>query len=214
MDVFNSTFTNNYAKYGGAIYNTATAKVIMSQFASNTGYDSKSNVDIYNKDAFVEDVVIYGPAHKIVEKHPMASWKKDLIGGSIMIATALISTNIGAAISATGVTLANFISMGVNAIVGGVLGAVEGFIYADDNQDYSKFWGDVMKGVCRGIQYSAFGNAFNGIKTITQDKFIEFSLKQIYTKFISKSANMARKIVEASEKGDYSNIAFFSIFTS
>ena len=44
--------------------------------------------------------------------------------------------------------------------------------------------------------------------------FIEFSLKQIYTKFISKSANMARKIVEASEKGDYSNIAFFSIFTS
>jgi len=214
LDVFNSTFTNNYAKYGGAIYNTATAKVIMSQFASNTGYDSKSNVDIYNKDAFVEDVVIYGPAHKIVEKHPMASWKKDLIGGSIMIATALISTNIGAAISATGVTLANFISMGVNAIVGGVLGAVEGFIYADDNQDYSKFWGDVMKGVCRGIQYSAFGNAFNGIKTITQDKFIEFSLKQIYTKFISKSANMARKIVEASEKGDYSNIAFFSIFTS
>ena len=129
-----------------------------------------------------------------------------------MIATAIITTNIGAAISATGVTLANFISMGVNAIVGGVLGAVEGFIYADDNQDYSYFWGDVMKGVCRGIQYSAFGNAFNGIKTITADKFIEFSLKQIYTKFIAKSADLAQKIATDSAKGNYNNIVFYSMF--
>ncbi|MBE6497840.1 MAG: hypothetical protein E7Z81_06135 [Methanobrevibacter sp.] len=212
LDVFNSTFTGNYAKYGGAIYNTATAKVFMSKFSDNTGYDSKSNVDIYNKDGFVEDVVIYGTAHKIVEKHPMASWKKDLIGGSIMVATAIITANIGAAISATGATLANFISMGVNAIVGGALGAMEGFIYADDNQDYSRFWGDVLKGVSRGIQYSAFGNAFNGIKTITQDKFIEFSLKQIYTKFIAKSADLAQKIAADSAKGNYNNIVFYSMF--
>ena len=38
LTVFNTTFTNNYAKYGGAIYNTGTAVIIMSTFSSNTGF--------------------------------------------------------------------------------------------------------------------------------------------------------------------------------
>lgn len=48
ITIFNSSFTGNYAKYAGAIYNKATLSVVMSNFANNHAYSSKNNVDIYN----------------------------------------------------------------------------------------------------------------------------------------------------------------------
>ena len=53
---YNTTFKNNYAKYGGAIYNLGTAKVLACMFVDNKGYDNKNiNVDIYNHNASVSN---------------------------------------------------------------------------------------------------------------------------------------------------------------
>ena len=167
LNVFNSTFTNNYAKYGGAIFNKGTAKVIKSIFSDNTGYSSVKNlgnkIDIYNDDGSLEDVIIFGKDHRNFEKHPMASWRKDLLESSFVVLTAAISAGAGWGIAATGHALAPLISMGVNAIIGGILGGAYGAIYANDHHDYSTFWSDVLKGVGRGLQFSPFGGAINGI---------------------------------------------------
>ena len=52
-------------------------------------------------------------------------------------------------------------------------------------------------------QYKYFKNGFYKV---------EFSLKQIYTKFIAKSADLAQKIAADSAKGNYNNIVFYSMF--
>ena len=167
LNVFNSTFKNNYAKYGGAIYNKGTAKVIMSIFSDNTGYSSVKNlgkkIDIYNDDGSLEDVIIFGKDHRNYEKHPMASWRKDLLQSGFLALTAAVTAGAGWYIAATAGALAPLISMGVNAAIGGILGGAYGAIYANDHHDYSNFWSDVLKGVGSGLQFSPFGGAIQGI---------------------------------------------------
>ncbi len=167
LNVFNSTFKNNYAKYGGAIFNKGTTKVIMSIFLDNTGYSSVKNlgnkIDIYNDDGSLEDVIIFGKDHRNYEKHPMASWRKDMLQSGFLVLTAAVTAGAGWYIAATATTLAPLISMGVNAAIGGILGGVYGAIYANDHHDYSNFWSDVLKGVGRGLQFSPFGGAIQGI---------------------------------------------------
>ena len=201
LNVFNSTFTNNYAKYGGAIFNKGTAKVIKSIFSDNTGYSSVKNlgnkIDIYNDDGSLEDVIIFGKDHRNFEKHPMASWRKDLLESSFVVLTAAISAGAGWGIAATGHALAPLISMGVNAIIGGILGGAYGAIYANDHHDYSTFWSDVLKGVGRGLQFSPFGGAINGI---AKGGAMKVAIVQLFGKTAAKLDKKAISIVNNNQK--------------
>lgn len=213
LNVLNCTFTGNYAKYGGAIYNTGTSKVIMSVFSDNTGYSSvpnlKTKIDIYNNDGSLEDVVIFGNLHNNYEKHPMASWRKDLLESSFIVLTAAVTTGAGWGIAASLHTaFAPIISMGVNAVIGGVLGGGYGLIYAADHQDYSTFWSNVLKGVGRGLQFSPFGGAVNGMFKAASANYMMIGLNQLVGKTLSKSVALGQSIVNKYQKE--SKIVYFS----
>ena len=209
LNIFNSTFTNNYAKYGGAIFNKGSAKVIMSIFSENTGYSSVAKlgkkIDIYNDDGSLEDVVIFGGDHRNYENHPMASWRKDLIQSSFILLTAAVTAGAGWGIAATGAALAPLISMGVNAIIGGVLGGIYGAIYANDHHDYSTFWRDVLKGVGYGLQFSPFGGA---IKGIPQGHAMKVGIVQLFGKTAAQLDKKA--IAYANQKQRESKITYFT----
>ena len=86
--------------------------------------------------------------------------------------------------------------MGVNAVIGGVLGGAYGLIYANDVQDYSTFWSNVLKGIGRGLQFSPFGGAINGLG----NNAIKVAINQIYAKTISKSVAIGKSAVSQLEK--------------
>lgn len=208
LSVLNTTFTNNYAKYGGAIYNTGSTKVIMSIFSDNTGYSSVdklgNKIDIYNNDGSIDDVVIFGKAHNNYEKHPMSSWRKDILESGFTLLTLSLTMGAGWGIAATGAVAAPLISMGVNAVIGGVLGGAYGLIYANDYQDYSTFWSNVMKGVGRGLQFTPFGGAINGIG----NNAIKVAINQIYSKTISGLYDIGKNSVKELEK--HNKIIYFT----
>ena len=197
LNVFNSTFTNNYAKYGGAIYTTGSTKVIMSIFKDNTGYSSVPNlntkIDIYNNDGSLEDVVIFGNNHNNYEKHPMASWRKDLLESSITLITLGVSMGTGWAIAATNVAFAPVIAMGVNSVIGGVLGGIYGTIYSNDQQDYSTFWDKVLKGMGKGVQFTPIGVSINGYST----NYMNVAITQLFSKTYSKSIEFTDSVVNS-----------------
>ena len=209
LNIFNSTFTNNYAKYGGAIFNKGTAKVIMSIFSENTGYSSVAKlgkkIDIYNDDGSLEDVVIFGGDHRNYEKHPMASWRKDLLQSGFLALTAAVTAGAGWGIAASGAALAPLISMGVNAVIGGVLGGVYGAIYSNDHHDYSTFWSNVLKGVGYGLQFSPFGGAINGI---ARGNAIKVGIVQLFAKTADQIDKKAISI--ANQKQKQSKIIYFT----
>ena len=213
-EVSNSTFTQNYANStGGEIYNAGTSKVIMSIFSDNTGYSSvpnlKTKIDIYNNDGSLEDVVIFGNPHNNYEKHLMASWRKDLLESGFTLLTAAITTGAGWGIAASLHTaFAPIISMGVNAVICGVLGGGHGLIYAADHQDYSTFWGNVLKGVGRGLQFSPFGGAINGMFKAASANYMMIGLNRLVGKTLSKSVALSQSIVNKYQKG--SKIVYFS----
>lgn len=200
LSVFNSTFTNNYAKYGGAIYNTGSTKVIMSTFSQNTGYSSVKNlgtkIDIYNNDGSLEDVVIFGNAHNNYEKHPMASWRKDLLETSFTTLTLSLSMGAGWAIAATGVAFAPVIAMGVNSVIGGVLGGIYGAIYSNDQQDYSTFWEKVLRGMGKGVQFTPLGTTIPGYST----NYVNVAITQLFSKTYSKSIEFTDSIINSYQK--------------
>ena len=213
MNILNSTFTGNYAKYGGAIYNTGTVKVIMSVFSDNTGYSSVPNlntkIDIYNNDGSLEDVVIFGKAHNNYEKHPMASWRKDLMETGFTLLTAAVTTGAGWAISASLETaFAPLISMGVNAVIGGVLGGAYGAIYSNDHQDYSTFWSNVLKGMGRGLQFSPFGGAVSSMFKASSATYISIGLTHLISKTASKAVALSQSIANYYQKQN--KIVYFS----
>ena len=200
LNVLNSTFTNNYAKYGGAIYNTGSAKVIMSIFKDNTGYSSvpdlNTKIDIYNNDGSLEDVVIFGNNHNNYEKHPMASWRKDLLESSFTLLTLSVSMGTGWAIAATNVAFAPVIAMGVNSVIGGVLGGAYGAIYSNDQQDYSTFWSKVLKGMGRGVQFTPIGTAINGFS----NNYVSVAITQLFSKTYSKTIKFIDSTVSYYQK--------------
>ncbi|WP_295609624.1 right-handed parallel beta-helix repeat-containing protein [uncultured Methanobrevibacter sp.] len=206
LSVFNSTFTNNYAKYGGAIYTTGSAKVIMSIFKDNTGYSSvpnlKTKIDIYNNDGSLEDVVIFGNKHNNYENHPMASWVRDVTesGFTLLILSASLGT--GWYFAAAEYVAAPIISMGINAVVGGVLGGAYGLIYSSDHQDYSTFWSHVLKGIGSGIQFTPLGGAMNGISGINAGNYIKIALNQLYTKTAAKGVNSLKSVADHYQNED------------
>ncbi|WP_405290048.1 right-handed parallel beta-helix repeat-containing protein [Methanobrevibacter sp.] len=213
LNVLNCTFTGNYAKYGGAIYNTGTAKVIMSIFSDNTGYSSvpdlKTKIDIYNNDGSLEDVVIFGKLHNNYEKHPMASWRKDLLESGFTLLTVAATAGAGWGITASlSTAFAPIIATGVNAVIGGILGGGYGLMYAADHQDYSNFWGDVLKGVGKGLQFSPFGGAISGMFKASSATYITIGLNHLISKTLSKSVAFGQSKVKEYQKEN--KIVYFS----
>ena len=98
--------------------------------------------------------------------------------------------------------------MGVNAVIGGVLGGGYGLIYAADHQDYSTFWGNVLKGVGRGLQFSPFGGAINGMFKAASANYMMIGLNQLVGKTLSKSVALGQSIVNKYQKE--SKIVYFS----
>lgn len=159
ITIFNTTFKDGYAKYGGAIYNKGTAVVMISNFQNNKGYNSDSNVDIYNHEAAVQ-IISLGNYPKVVDHFPMAAWKQDLIETGIFVGITAISGGISFGISATGIATAHMINLAVGTVVGGVGGMINGFIYSVDHQDYSTFANKILSGINQGISAVSIGEIF------------------------------------------------------
>ena len=162
LTVYNTTFKGNYAKYGGAIYNRGTAKVFISNFADNTGYNKNTNVDIYNHQSAVS-IITVGNYPKVVDNFPMAAWKEDVIKTSIHLAIIVASSGASFGISYAGITAASMINMAVGAGIGAIGGAVHGYIYAYDHEDYSAFSKHLFEGVKVGMKAVPIGNAISSI---------------------------------------------------
>lgn len=154
--VYNSTFTNNYAKYGGAIYNKGTANVIDCNFTNNKGYSESSlNVDIYNQQS-ATGVVIVGNLPTVIDHFPIAAWLQDVIHTGIylgiMVGTSLITGFFAP-------TLGPLVNKIVNAAIGAAGGIVEAFIYSNSYQDYSSFKDKVIQGAVFGLKSTNLAKA-------------------------------------------------------
>ena len=155
--VYNSLFKNNYAKYGGAIYNTGSVTVINSTFKDNTGYKSKSNVDIYTHQGNAEIISMGSLTPKTTEHFPMTQWQEDLLQSAVYLATALVVS--WATYGTSSNSISHWISTLVGAVIGGTFGAVHGAVYSNSHQDYSTFWTKVFKGVSDGMEFVEIGEA-------------------------------------------------------
>lgn len=194
LTVFNSTFTNNYAKYGGAIYNAGTAVIIISTFSSNTGYhESNKKIDIYNYEGAVDDIIISGAKHNYMEKHPMAAWKKDLIESGILLATALLAGNGGYSLAVAKVAFAGVWALAASIGVGAGLGAILGAVYTTEYQDPSLFWTGVLKGVSNGLKVAAFGGAAYTIPHGVPTNVLSTGIGHL----ISKTTNYGVKLAQS-----------------
>ncbi len=210
LNVLNTTFNGNYAKYGGAVYTTSATHFIISTFTNNYGYNSKSNVDIYNKQGSVEIVSVTNIIPKITEKNPAPAWKVQMLETGIFLVTLAVTMGSSWAISATGVAAANLISMGAGALIGGSFGALEGFIYSNDHQDYSSFWVRVLKGVANGISFVPYGAAANKLAPITDQLIKKAALDKIYAKFVQQTVKLTKEQVTAmSKKNSYEIMKIF-----
>ena len=195
LTVVNSTFTNNYAKYGGAIYSRASAVIIISSFSSNRGYHESKNVDIYNYEGSVDDIIISGPAHSYVEKHPMAEWKKDLIESTILLATIAITGSIGYSIAGAGAALGGLIPMFTSMGVGASLGTILGAIYTSEYQNPTLFWAGVLKGVSNGLKVASFGGAAYTIPHGIPTKAMQAGFSHLVSKTMSKGVAFTQSYI-------------------
>ena len=190
LTVSNSTFTNNYAKYGGAIYTAGNAMIIVSTFSNNKGYHASKNVDIYNKDGSVDDIIISGPDHSYIEQHPIASWKMDLIESGVLIATVILTANVGYSLAVAAVPAAGLLATLAGAGIGGALGTILGAVYTSEYQNPSLFWTGVLKGISNGLKVASFGGAAYSIPFKVATKFMVAGVNHV----ISKGLNAAVKI--------------------
>lgn len=163
LTVYNTTFKDNYAKYGGAIYNLGTAKVIDCLFVDNKGYDNKDiNMDIYNHNASAS-IISIGDSPKMTDHFPMATWKQKVITGAILTAVAVFSAGAGFGISAAVASAAQLVSWAVGIGIGAIGGSIDAIIYSIDNQDYSQFMSRVRDGVVVGISAASLGMAVHAV---------------------------------------------------
>lgn len=155
LSIFNSIFKNNYAKYGGAIYNKGNALVMASSFTNNTGYKSKSIVDIYTHEGNLE-IIAFGIANpKTIENFPMSQFQEDVIHSATYLITSGIFMSMGYGL--TKASVPHWIISTIGTMLGGVFGAVEGYIYANDHEDYSSFWTTVFEGMSHGMEMIGAG---------------------------------------------------------
>ena len=160
ITIFNSSFTGNYAKYAGAIYNKATLSVVMSNFANNPAYSSKNNVDIYNHETSAT-IMSLNSYPSVVDHYPMAAWKKDLLETGITLSITIITMGISCGITHAAIESAHMINMLVGTIVGTAGGLANAITYSVDNQDYSQFASRLFNGINDGLAAVTYGEKFN-----------------------------------------------------
>ncbi len=198
LTVFNSTFTNNYGKYAGAIYSAGNAMILLSTFSANKGYHASKNVDIYNKDGYVDDIIISGPAHNYIEQHPIAAWKMDLIESGVLLATILLTGNVGYSMTAAGVA-GLWITL-ASAGIGGALGTILGAVYTTEYQNPSLFWSGVLKGVSNGLRVASFGVAAFKIPLNVATKVVATGIGHVVSKGLTGIVKLSRSILSNYQK--------------
>ena len=200
LTVSNSTFTNNYAKYGGAIYSSGSAVILLSTFSNNKGYHASKNVDIYNRDGYVDDIIISGPSHSYMEQHPMASWKMDLIESGVLIATVIIAGNVGYSIAVAGVASAGLLTTFASMGIGGALGAVLGAVYTTEYQNPSLFWSGVLKGVSNGLRVASFGGSLYKLPLKLPTPVVSTAIGQVVSKGLTGAVKLSRHLLSNYQK--------------
>lgn len=208
LTVINSTFTNNYAKYAGAIYTSGNALILASTFSANKGYQPSKNVDIYNKDGCVDDIIISGPNHSYIEQHPIASWKMDLIESGILIATVILTANVGYSMAVAGIATAGFWATLAGAGIGGALGTILGAVYTSEYQDPSLFWNGVLKGVSNGLKVASFGGATYSIPFKVATKFMVAGVNHVISKGLTAAVKISNTALNNYQKE--SKIVYFA----
>ena len=225
--VFNSSFVDNYAKYGGAIYNKASAKFINCSFSNNKAYyKSTKKVDIYSKESSASIVFLNDNLPIVVEKFPMPAWADDLQAVGFKLLIIAISAGVGYGVSALGVSAGFLISRAASIIIGGGLGAIRGWLYSNDHQDYSKFWSKVLEGVSDGLNGVSYGGKvfkyivnYDPEAKITDVQRMQAIIKEnangIYSKFISKTVGLGKTFANAYAKNkNYDSIKLYWFFKS
>lgn len=155
LKIFHSYFNGNYAKYGGAIYNRGNLMVLNSTFSKNTGYNSKSEVDIYTHEGNMEIISMGSKNPKTIEHFPMTQIQEDILQSAIYVTTAIAVSGASYTISTN--ELNHLIATAVGGAIGGAFGAVHGAIYSNSHQDYSTFWTKVFEGVSNGMEFVDLG---------------------------------------------------------
>ena len=155
VSIFNTIFKNNYAKYAGAIYNKGNILVIDSSFSNNTGYKSHSIVDVYTHEGNLE-IIAFGSANpKTIENFPMSQFKEELFQSFTYLITSAVFMYMGYGM--TNANVQHWIISVVGGMLGGAFGAVEGYVYANDHEDYSSFWTTVFDGISHGLEMIGAG---------------------------------------------------------
>lgn len=217
LTIFNSTFTGNYAKYGGAIYNKGISKAIISTFSNNTGYNSKSDVDIYNHKASTT-VVSVGNSLKMIDHFPMPAWKQWVIEGAIHLGITILASSCGFATAS--ISLAHAINTLIGIGVGAIGGTIHGLIYSNDNQDYSTMLNKIIAGISVGmasVEYADFiGDIIKGgvppFSKFTAKEIIEDGILTIYDEFLDRAFGYIDDWVSAAINGEYNDIIWYSFF--
>ncbi len=203
--IYNSTFTNNYAKYAGAIYNNkGTLNIIISNFANNRGYSSKSNVDVYNQESAAS--IISTKSYPSVTDHfPRAAWQQDLIETGVTLGITVITAGISSGISYAGIQAAHFVNMLVGTIVGTAGGLVNAITYSVDNHDYSQFASRLLSGINDGVCAVAYGeglsliikNSVNPIANqhMSGEKIQEIGINKIFDNFVKASIRLVKDVI-------------------
>ena len=217
LTIYNSTFSGNYAKYGGAIYNKGISKAIISTFSNNTGYDSKSDVDIYNHQASTTFVAV-GNSLKMIDHFPMPAWKQWTIEAGIHLIITLVASCCGFATAS--ITIAHTINMLLGIGIGAIGGTIHGLIYSNDNQDYSTMVNKIMAGISTGMAAVTFadyaGDLMNGGVTkyidYTKEQIIEETFQAIYDEFLGMTMECIDDWVSAAINEEYNDIIWYSLF--
>ena len=204
LTVYNTAFKDNYAKYGGAIYNLATAKVIDCMFVDNKGYDNKDvDVDIYNHNASVS-IISIGDSPNVIDHFPMAAWKQKAITVAIMAGVTIASAGAGFGVSTAVASAAQLVSWAIGAGIGAIGGTVDAVIYSTDNQDYSQFADRVKTGVVVGIAAASLGMTIRSAvqfeplaKTVTDSVIIDDESSQniLDTAFIEDTQRNSQDMI-------------------
>ncbi len=178
--VENCTFIDNYARKGGAIFNGGLLCIDnMSFFANNTGF--KVGNDILYVDSAI--TLFNGTQYKGNSAHLnftngtiKLDYKKGLSTGKELVKVIAITCSVSFGIN---FLAGQFFSIGVGALVGGILGLVIGCISAlivqSHNYDYHyKFWkmtliivsGSIVAGIAGGVLGSLTNSLFKSCKSV------------------------------------------------
>lgn len=172
--------------------------ILLSTFSANKGYHASKNVDIYNKDGYVDDIIISGPAHNYIEQHPIAAWKMDLIESGVLLATILLTGNVGYSMTAAGVA-GLWITL-ASAGIGGALSTILGAVYTTEYQNPSLFWSGVLKGISNGLRVASFGVAAFKIPLNVATKVVATGIGHVVSKGLTGIVKLSRSILSNYQK--------------